>query len=88
MLFGLDLGNLIWRESELGICTVVFGQSTSLLKNVGVSHLNFSNINLQLPFLLSLSPLYNLMVLAIQGELLKCLKTRQNSPVTSVLTPA
>lgn len=35
MLFGLDLQN--WRESELAICTVVFGQSTSILKNVDVS---------------------------------------------------
>lgn len=65
-----------------------FGQATSLLKNVGVTYLNFSEINLQLLVLLSLSPLYNLMVLAMQGELLKCLTTRQNSPVTSVLTPA
>lgn len=34
MLFGLELEN--WRESKLAICMVVFGQSTSLLKNAGV----------------------------------------------------
>lgn len=85
MLFGLGLE---WRESELVICTVFFGQSTSLLKNACVSYLNLSKIEFQLLFLLNISPLYNPMVLAIQGELLRCLTTRQSSPVTSALTPA
>lgn len=56
MLFGLDLEN--WKESKLTFCTIVFGQSTSLLKNVAVSCSNFSKINLQFLVLLSLSPLY------------------------------
>lgn len=43
-----------WRESKLLICTLVFGQSTSLLKDVCVSYLNVSKSNIQLLFSLSL----------------------------------
>lgn len=50
MLFVLEN----WRESKLPIWTPVFGQSTSLLKNVYVSYLNVSKSNMQLLFSLSL----------------------------------
>lgn len=51
MLFVLEN----WREGKSANCTLVFGQSTSLLKKkMYVSYLNVSKINLQLLFSLSL----------------------------------